>query len=89
MMSIVISGNPGTGKHTIAHQISQRLGLSIIDINEVAKSEGLFEENKGTNDVDIEKLEKILRNKTSERNPLSSFHWPSLFCIYLLHWLSR
>jgi len=68
MMSIVISGNPGTGKHTIAHQIAQRLGLSIIDINEVAKSEGLFEENKGTNDVDIEKLEKILRNKTSEKN---------------------
>lgn len=67
-MSIVISGNPGTGKHTIAHQIAQRLDLSIIDINEVAKSEGLFEENKGTNDVDIEKLEKILRNKTSEKN---------------------
>jgi adenylate kinase len=67
-MSIVISGNPGTGKHTIAHQIAQRLDLSIIDINEVAKSEGLFEKNKETNDVDTEKLEKILHDKISEKN---------------------
>ena len=68
MMSIVISGNPGTGKHTIAHQIAQRLDLSIIDINEVAKSEGLFEKNEDTNDVNVEKLKKILQNKISEKN---------------------
>lgn len=43
MMSIVISGNPGTGKHTIAQQIAQKLNLSIIDINQVAKSGELFE----------------------------------------------
>ena len=67
-MSIVISGNPGTGKHTIAHQIAQRLDLTIIDINEVAKNEGLFEKNEDANDVDIEKLEKTLQNKTSEKN---------------------
>jgi len=68
MMSIVISGNPGTGKHTIAHQIAQRLDLSIIDINEVANSEGLFEKNKDANDVDIEKLEKVIQDKISEKN---------------------
>ncbi|MDH5664930.1 MAG: AAA family ATPase [Nitrosopumilus sp.] len=67
-MSIVISGNPGTGKHTIAQQIAQRLDLSIVDINEVAKSDGLFEKNNGVNDVNIKKLEKILRNKISEKN---------------------
>ena len=67
-MSIVISGNPGTGKHTIARQIAQRLDLSIIDINEVAKSKGLFEKNKDTNDVDIIKLEKNLHDKISEKN---------------------
>ena len=67
-MSIVISGNPGTGKHTIARQVAQRLGLSIIDINEVAKNEGLFEKNEDTNDVNIEKLEKALQNKISEKN---------------------
>ena len=68
MMSIVISGNPGTGKHTIAQQIAQKLNLSIIDINQVAKSGELFEKNDDTNDVDPEKLKKILQNKISEKN---------------------
>jgi len=67
-MSIVISGNPGTGKHTVAHQIAKRLDLSIIDINEIAKNEGLFEKNKDANDIDTEKLEKILQDKISEKN---------------------
>jgi len=67
-MSIVISGNPGTGKHTIARQIAQRLDLSIIDINEIAKSKGLFEKNKGINDVDTKKLGKIFQDKTFEKN---------------------
>jgi len=68
MMSIVISGNPGTGKHTIAQQIAQKLNLSIIDINQVAKSGGLFEKNEDVNDVDPEKLKKILQDKISEKN---------------------
>jgi len=68
MMSIVISGNPGTGKHTIAQQIAQKLNLSIIDINQVAKSGGLFEKNEDVNDVDPEKLKKIIQGKISEKN---------------------
>jgi len=67
-MSIVISGNPGTGKHTIAQQIAQKLNLSIIDINQVAKSGGLFEKNEDVNDVDPEKLKKIIQGKISEKN---------------------
>jgi len=67
-MSIVISGNPGTGKHTVTHQIAQRLDLSIIDINEIAKNEGLFEKNEDVVDVDTEKLGKILQSKISEKN---------------------
>ena len=67
-MSIVITGNPGVGKHTITQEIAEKLGLSIIDINSVAKDAGLFEKNKDTNDVDTEKLEKILEQKISEKN---------------------
>ncbi len=67
-MSIVITGNPGVGKHTITQEIAEKLGLSIIDINNVAKDAGLFEKNKDTNDVDTEKLEKILKQKISEKN---------------------
>ena len=67
-MSIVITGNPGVGKHTITKKIVERLGLSIVDINKIAKDEGLFEKNQDTNDVDTEKLKKIIGQKISEKD---------------------
>ncbi|MFB5638222.1 MAG: adenylate kinase family protein [Nitrosarchaeum sp.] len=65
-MSIVITGNPGVGKHTIANEISKRLGLSIIDINSIAKDAELFEKNDNTNDVDVLKLKNIMKSKISD-----------------------
>ncbi len=62
-MSYVITGNPGVGKHTIANEISKNLGLPILDINKIAKESGLFEKNEETNDVDVEKLAKIIEKK--------------------------
>ncbi len=67
-MSIVITGNPGVGKHTITQEIAEKLELSIIDINSIARDAGLFEKNKDANDVDTEKLEKILEKKISGKN---------------------
>jgi adenylate kinase len=67
-MSIVITGNPGVGKHTITQEIAEKLGLIIIDINSIAKDAGLFEKNEDVNDVDTVKLEKILEQRISEKN---------------------
>ncbi|WP_299291412.1 AAA family ATPase [Nitrosopumilus sp.] len=67
-MTIVITGNPGVGKHTIAKEISQKKHLVVIDINEIAKNENLFEKNDETNDVDTEKLKEILRPKISTKS---------------------
>ena len=67
-MSVVITGNPGVGKHTITHEIADKLKLSVIDINTIAKDSGLFEKNDSTNDVDVKKLEKILKQKISEKD---------------------
>ena len=67
-MSIVITGNPGVGKHTITQEIAEKLGLVIIDINSIAKDAGLFEKNEDVNDVDTVKLEKILEQRISEKN---------------------
>jgi len=66
-MSIVITGNPGVGKHTITQEIAKKLELPILDINNIAKDAGLFEKNKDTYDVDTAKLEKILEQKISEK----------------------
>ena len=67
-MSIVITGNPGVGKHTIIQLIADKMKLSIIDINKIAKDSELFEKNGDVNDVDVEVLEKILESKISENN---------------------
>lgn len=60
-MSIVITGNPGVGKHTIAKKISQKLNFSIIDINILAKDSGVIEKQEDTNDVDTQKLANIIK----------------------------
>ena len=62
-MSIVITGNPGVGKHTITKKISEILNYPIVDINIVAKDLELYEKNENTNDVDTQKLAKILRER--------------------------
>jgi adenylate kinase len=67
-LSKVITGNPGAGKHTIAKHIAKRLDLELIDINKVVKQEGIFEEDKGTLDVDIKKLKKILEKKITKNS---------------------
>ena len=40
-MSVVITGSPGVGKHTISKKIAKRLGYAIIDTNRVAADAGL------------------------------------------------
>ena len=72
-MSKVITGNPGVGKHTVAKQIAKRLDLDLVDINKIAIQKGIFEENEGTLDVDIKKLEKILE-KIITKNSLVVGH---------------
>ena len=42
-MSIVITGNPGVGKHTITKKISKKMNLPIIDINIIAKDSVVWE----------------------------------------------
>jgi adenylate kinase len=57
-MKIVISGTPGTGKTTVAKILSELTELPVIQINHVAKEHGLVHNDE----VDIEELEKILKN---------------------------
>ena len=60
-MSIVITGNPGVGKHTITQKISQKLNFPIIDINTLAKESEVIEKQENTNDVDTTKLSNIVK----------------------------
>ena len=62
----IITGNPGTGKHTIAKLISKKNNLEIIDINKIAINNKVFKINQGTLDVDVGKLKKIIDKMNSD-----------------------
>lgn len=57
--SIVITGTPGTGKHTIANRIANMLELPLIDINKVAQNSGFLD------DIDTSKLKVIIADMLS------------------------
>jgi adenylate kinase len=66
----IITGNPGTGKHTIAKLIAKKLDLEIIDINKIALENKVFKKNVDTLDVDTEKLKKIIDRNVSKNSIL-------------------
>jgi len=37
----IITGNPGTGKHTVARILAKKLKLDLVDINKNAIDEGI------------------------------------------------
>ena len=68
MLSKVITGNPGVGKHTVAKQIAKNLELELVDINKVALENGIFVRGKETLDVDTKALQKILDKKITNHS---------------------
>jgi len=67
-MAIIITGNPGVGKHTVAKSIGKILKFKILDINQIALESGIYEKNDGAVDVDVKKLKNILKNKIKENS---------------------
>ena len=67
-MSLIITGNPGVGKHTIAKSLAKVLGYEIFDITKIALESKIYEKTSETNDVDIIKLKKILKKKISKKS---------------------
>ncbi|MCY4490409.1 MAG: AAA family ATPase [Thaumarchaeota archaeon] len=64
-MSIVITGTPGVGKHTISQMIAKDAGLEVIDVNQIVAESGLLRDSQGTGDVDTSELAEILKKHTT------------------------
>jgi len=62
-MAIIITGNPGVGKHTIGKKISDIFKYNILDLNKIAIESGFYEKKKESIDVDVKKLRTFLKNK--------------------------
>jgi adenylate kinase len=60
-LRLVITGNPGVGKHTSAKIIAEKIDAKIIDINDVAIDNNARGKNTDLGfDVDVKKLVRVL-----------------------------
>ena len=68
-MNLVITGNPGVGKHTIAKYIQNHDStFEIIDINKFSMDEGLAEKDEDGFEVDVELLKTKMKEKISSKS---------------------
>jgi adenylate kinase len=70
---LVITGNPGVGKHTITKRLSQKLGLPILDLNQIAIQNKIYEKSGSTLDVDVKKLSDLVK-KMAKKNSIIVGH---------------
>lgn len=60
-MKLVITGNPGTGKHTAARLVAKELKAEIIDINKVAlDNDAVLRRTEKGAEIDLKKTGKII-----------------------------
>jgi len=64
---LVLTGNPGVGKHTVSRKLAEILGYEIVDVNKEAVKVGAAKQNDSI-DVDVEKTKKMLKEKISDKS---------------------
>lgn len=70
-LRLVITGNPGVGKHTSAKIIAEKLGAEIVDINRVAIDNGAISQETDLGlDVDVKKLRRLVAKLMLARKDL-------------------
>lgn len=56
----LITGTPGTGKHTISRLVAKKMGLELVDVRQAAVEAGLARRNRGVLEVDVAQLKNVL-----------------------------
>ena len=77
---LVLTGNPGVGKHTVSKKLAEILDYEIVDVNKEAVKVGisrtmtdemagmLYQGQSDSIDVDVEKTQKMLKDKISDKS---------------------
>ena len=77
IMSLIITGNPGVGKHTVANEILKNGSFQLLDINKIA-----IEMNHVENDsmeVDVENLKSHIQKMLTHRSLVVGHLAPYVF----------
>ena len=64
---LVLTGNPGVGKHTISRKLAEVLGYTIVDVNKEAIKAEIQKQNDSI-DVDVEETQRMLKDKISDKS---------------------
>ena len=64
---LVLTGNPGVGKHTVSKILAKILDYDIVDVNKEVVKEGMQKHNDSI-DVDVEKIQIMLKEKISDKS---------------------
>ena len=64
---LVLTGNPGVGKHTVSQELTKLLDYDIVDINQEAIKAEMPKQNDSIN-VDIEKMRQLLDGKITNKS---------------------
>jgi len=72
-MSLVITGSPGVGKHTVARMLGRMHETDVLDLNELAVESEIAQESEDSLDVDVARLGRLVA-KTVTGNPIVVGH---------------
>ena len=64
---LVLTGNPGVGKHTVSKKLAEILDYEIVDVNKEAIKVGMPKQNDSI-DVDVEETQRMLKDKISDKS---------------------
>ena len=66
-MSLVITGNPGVGKHTVTDEFLKNEDYDVVDINKIAIESNYTIKGEYGEEVDVKKLKRYLKKLIKKR----------------------
>ena len=64
---LVLTGNPGVGKHTVAEELAKTLDYEIVDINKEALKAGMPKQDDSIS-VDVGQMKTLLKDRLVEKS---------------------